>query len=155
MNSEDIEQERLFEALTIERSPEPAKAPPFGGFGGSHFRFRWPWHSGCPPLLGNQFDIAYRNKEGEYHRIYGPAYISNIYELEIWYKDGEYHRIDGPAVRHKNNVVYYVEGKLHRLDGAAVIEGGGPKQFWIEGRKYSPKEYKKEISRRKRKGKIK
>jgi len=150
---DDLEHDRLIEALTIERSLETAKTPPYGGYGGSHHR--WPGYQWSPPQTQNKFDIVYRNKEGKYHRLFGPAYVSTVYDLEIWYKEGEFHCEGGPAIKHKNNVLYYKDGLLHRLDGPAIIEGGGPKQFWIDGRKYSPKEYKKEIERRKRKGKIK
>jgi hypothetical protein len=44
---------------------------------------------------------------------------------------------------------------LHRLDGPAVLELGGPKQYWIHGKRMSEKEYKKEIARMRRRGLIK
>jgi hypothetical protein len=147
MDNYDKSFDALIEALTIKKSFEPAHSPPVGGY---HHKMRW--HNWRWPADG--VDIVYRNKEGKAHRIYGPAYISKNYEIEIWYKDGKYHREGGPAIQHKNNLLWYYEGNLHRLDGPAIINGG-PKQFWIEGRKYSPKEYKKEIMRRRRKGLIK
>ncbi len=151
MNKKDEDQEygKLIEALTIERTFEEAKTPPFGGYNGGHTKWLgYTWLIGGPP------DIVFRNKEGKYHRLYGPAYISEKYGVEIWFSEGKYHRVGGPAIRHKNNLLYYQDGLLHRLDGPAIIDGGGPKQYWIEGRKYSIKEYKKEIARRKRKGRL-
>jgi len=151
MNKEDFGQERLIEALTLDRLLEDAKSPPVGGYTELPHWHGYTWQ---PPKASGKFDIVYRNKDGKYHRLFGPAYVSEIYDVEIWFKDGEFHRIDGPAIRHKETFLYYRDGLLHRLDGPAIISRGGPKQFWIEGRKYSPKEYKKEISRRKRKGKL-
>jgi hypothetical protein len=148
---ESDRQDELYESLTLERVLVGAQSPPYGGYNGNHstwigYGYQWNVHGD---------DVVYLNKEGKKHRIYGPAYISINYDIEIWYKEGEYHRLDGPAIKHKKSFIWYKEGKLHRLDGPAVIEGGGPKQYWIDGRRLSPKEYKKEIARRKRKGLIK
>jgi hypothetical protein len=157
MNDAD-RQDELFESLTIERSAVEPMTPPFTGFG-PHPQW-WNWWGGPYPVhsrwnLKNQKDIEYRNKEGQLHRIFGPAYISILYKVEAWYKDGLRHRVGGPAYTHKDTNIWFYEDKLHRLDGPAVIEGGGPKQHWIMGQRLSPKEYKKEIARRKRKGLIK
>jgi len=94
----------------------------------------------------------YLNKDGKRHRIYGPAYVNPAYNEVEWYKNGVVHRIGGPAISRGTSFFWYKEGKLHRLGGPAVDTLYGPKQFWIEGVKYSPKEYKKEIARRMRKG---
>lgn len=142
-------QDALFETLMIEKLFELAKSPPMGGYNSAHIL----WQGYCWRVDGH--DIAYRNNDNQYHRLYGPAYISKNYDIEIWFKDGEYHRIGGPAIKHKNNFLWYQDGKLHNLNGPAIIDGGGPCQYWIEGRKYSPKEYKKEIARRRRRGLIK
>jgi hypothetical protein len=100
---------------------------------------------------------VWTNDKGEKHRIYGPAVrvLDKKYHLVEWYKEDKLHRLDGPARVHRDNMFWYKEGKLHRLDGPAIIERAGPKQYWIEGQKLSPKEYKKEIARRKRKGSLK
>lgn len=150
--------DELFEALTIERKLIEPLYPTFTGYSCTPTRWNFygihGFHSYSrrhPPSL----DIAYYNAEGKFHRIYGPAYVSKRYDIEAWYKDGKLHRLDGPAYTHKNNMIWYVEGVLHRLDGPALIEGGGPKRYWIHGIRYSPKEYKKEIARRKNKGLIK
>ena len=146
--------DELYEALTIERSFEEPFYPPWGGWAADS-RFRWchsTWqnHSGNKPK-----DIVYRNNEGKKHRIYGPAWVSRAYDFEVWCKNGVIHRDDGPAIRHRNNYLYYQEGKLHRLDGPAIVELGGPREYYINGAKYSPKQYKWEIARRKRRGLIK
>lgn len=155
MTDEEKELGRLFEALTNERLIFPPMTPPFQGYG--PYPRHWNYHGGPHrvPNPGNIHDFVYLNKEGKRHRIYGPAYMSKKYNIEEWWKDGKRHREDGPAYTHNNNTVWFFEDKLHRLDGPAVVEGGGPKQYWIMGQRMSEKEYNKEISRRKRKGLIK
>jgi hypothetical protein len=153
MTEEEKEHDRLFEALVINRQMEEAICPPCYGYDcrwGDTDSYRWTLQN-----LDGKWDVVYRNKEGTKHRIYGPAYTSKYYDIEEWYKNGELHRVGGPAIRHKNNEYWYENGKKHRLDGPAIISGGGPKQYWIEGQRLSPKEYKKEIARRKKKGLIK
>jgi hypothetical protein len=142
---------KLIEALTLERILIPARSPGYVARDDVFDFESWGHYS----RTRDGWDTVYLNTSGKRHRLYGPAYISELYDIRVWYKDGEYHREGGPAVQHKNNMYWYQEGKLHRLDGPAVITGSGPKQYWIEGRKYSPKEYKKEIERRTRKGLIK
>lgn len=149
------EEGKFFEALTLTKEFSEPMTPPFQGYGPAPQWWSYyghPWPARQP---GNHLDITYKNLEGKKHRIYGPAYISSRFDIEAWYKDDKLHREDGPAYIHKNNKVWFYEGLLHRLDGPAVIEGGGPKQYWIHGVRYSPKEYKREITRRKRKGLIK
>jgi|ADurb_H2B_01_Slu_FD_contig_101_79052_length_3680_multi_3_in_0_out_0_2 hypothetical protein len=147
MTTEIDELDRLYEALTIEGKKVSPECPSYycrgrmiGGWWGRN---------------GLRDDLEYRNSENNLHRIYGPAYISYNYKIEEWYKDGELHRLNGPARTHKDNKWYYVEGKLHRLDGPAVDASGRRKEYWIGGQQLSPKNYKKEIERRKRKGLIK
>jgi hypothetical protein len=149
---EEIDQEKLIDALTVERTLIDALTPPHGGFLGEKQQWWQFFQRSMWKYKETGYDIVYRNSEGEYHRLYGPAYVSEIYDVELWYKNGVLHRNGGPAVRHKDNYMWYNEGKLHNLDGPAILDKGGPKQFWIDGRKYSPKEYKKEIERMKRKG---
>ena len=157
MDREELEQGQIIEALTLERNLVEAKSSLFSNFGSYPDFWNWwrgPWT--VPPKHNPKgyFDVEYRNHDGQLHRIYGPAYISRLYKVEAWYKEGKLHREDGPAYIHKHNMVWFYEGKLHRLDGPAVIEGAGPKQYWIHGVKYTQKQYKWEITRMKRKGKI-
>jgi hypothetical protein len=150
MNNEDNLFDALIEELKVERTFVPAKSPPYsGGFSGTDPQY---WRHESYQFSGDKFDIAYLNKEGEYHRLSGPAYISHIYEYEIWYKDGEYHRDNGPALIQRNTKVWFKNGKLHNLAGPAIVSGGTPPKYFIDGRPYSPKEYKKEITRMRRKG---
>jgi len=143
MNSEDA----LFETLSLNREIIEIYAPPHGGFGGSHMR-GWGYYG-----PGLSIGEVWTNREGKRHRIYGPAVkILKKYLLEEWYKNGMLHRIGGPARSHAGNLFWYKEGKLHNLGGPAVIEKAGPRQYWIDGVKYSPKQYKWEIERRRRKG---
>lgn len=140
----------LYERLTLEPEQAVPMHPPIGGYNGYEYEWygRWYSHSGGPS------DVIYRNSKGKYHRLYGPAYVSKKYDIEIWYKDGVYHRVGGPAIRHKNNKLWYYEGKLHNLHGPAIDTKCGPKEYYIHGWKLSPKEFKKEIARRKKKGQL-
>lgn len=152
MATEVDELDRLYEALMIEGKLVDCQTP--NVFWRNRFFSLWArWPLNFPDSFPK--DMEYRNTEGRLHRIYGPAYVSTHYKVEEWYKDGELHRVNGPARTHKDSKWYYVDGKLHRLDGPAVDAKGHPKQYWIGGQKLSPKEYKKEIERRKRKGLIK
>lgn len=143
-------EDALFETLTLRRDIIGDYGPPYGGFGGAHTH--WSYGYGTPTRKE-----VWTNDKGQKHRIYGPAVtvLDKRYHLVEWYKEGELHRIDGPARVHNANAFWYKDGKLHCLCGPAVIEKAGPKQYWIEGQRLSPKEYKKEIARRKRKGLIK
>lgn len=155
---DDREGDRLIEALTIDKEFMNPVRP--------HYYVRgklwedW-WGSGTGAM-----DVIYRKSSSPQpesafaekkvlHRLFGPSHISRKYDFEGWYKDGELHREDGPAYRHKQSRFWFVDGKLHRLDGPAVDATGHPKEYWINGQQWSPKEYKKEIERRKRKGLIK
>jgi hypothetical protein len=147
-------QDALFEALTLDIEYEEPTTPMFTCFGGLPKYWGW-W--GCPWISESKLrkykkDVVYKNKDGKRHRLYGPAYISQMYEIEIWYKDGKLHREDGPAFSQRNNFAWFFEGELHNLSGPAVIEGAGPKQYWIHGQKMCAKEYKKQIASRIRRG---
>lgn len=154
----------LYEALTLKKNFVEPMSPPFTGYGPNPRWWNWyggPWHvrtrTNRNKKGGRKIypDIEYRNSLGLLHRTYGPAYISRTFEVEAWFKDGKRHRIGGPAYIHRSNMIWFQEDKLHNLEGPAVIEGGGPKQYWIEGKRYTEKQYKWEIARRKRKGLIK
>jgi len=143
----------LFERLTLEKRYEDPRGGLYGGYGGDAWRSdfnRWYWWNHNTDE--HPKDIAYRDDEGRYHRVYGPAYIGFKYEIEEWYIHGIRHREGGPAIIHKDTKIWMKDGKLHRLDGPAIEDPGGPKQYWIDGQKLPPKQYKKEIARRTRKG---
>src|SRR5271165_5067295 len=143
--TEDEEQGILLEKLTLERVLVPACRPPYwGGFitNDPDYWERDLYHS---RIRGDHCDIIYLNTDGKKHRIYGPAYISILYNFEIWYKDGLVHRHGGPALTHKTDFIWMKEGKFHNLSGPAILSGGSCPRFYIDGRKYSPKEYKREI----------
>jgi hypothetical protein len=142
----NFEHEKLIEQLTLDVNMEPALMVPY--WDGVEYIFINGWHT-----HDGKLDRVYRNKEGKLHRLYGPAYLNRTYNVEMWFKDGVLHRGDGgPAITHNQNKYWYFEGKYHRLDGSAIVTGGTPPRYYIHGQKLSPKEYKKEIARRKRKG---
>lgn len=161
--NDNIDLGELFETLSLDKQFVEPKTPPFTGYG--PYPQYWNWYGGPWPVNGwnarrhvadrtMYMDVEYRNTEGQYHRIHGPSYISKLFEVQAWYKDGKRHRVGGPAYIHRANMVWFFEGKPHNLEGPAVIEGGGPKQYWIHGERYTAKQYKWEIARRKRKGLI-
>lgn len=139
--------DRLYEALTIEGKLVDGVMPGYYRRGHIHGNW-WCWRD-------RPQDVVYKNVDNVKHRLYGPAYISEYYKVEEWYKDGKLHRVGAPARTHKDSKWYFENGLLHRLDGPAVDQRGHPKEYWINGQKWSPKNYKKEIERRKRKGLIK
>ena len=139
--------DRLYESLTLDPIYVHCSMPPYYNRG-RMWDMWWGKQNG-------KDDVVYKNAEGKKHRIYGPAYISTTYKYEMWHLNDDMHRVGGPAYKHKNLELWYLHGKLHRLDGPAVSGNGIPKEYWIGGQQLSPKFYKKEIERRKRKGLIK
>lgn len=93
-------------------------------------------------------EIKYYNKDGQPHRLDGPAIVWPRQGIEQWYKDGQRHRVGGPAYEGPPNAAgerataWWQDGQLHRLDGPARewpnVPGGpgGAKEWWIEGRPY-------------------
>lgn len=149
MDDSDHSLARLAEELTLTRLTREAESPQFGGYGGRLARFpTWSWKV-------DGLDYVYLNDKGDLHRLYGPAYVSRKYKIEKWYKEGELHRVGGPALQHQSTLHWYLEGELHNLEGPAVIDPAGPCQYWIYGVRMSKKEYNKEIARRKRRGLLK
>ena len=104
--------------------------------------------------------IYYMNKYGNYHNLYGPAYIlyyenGNKY-IEEYCINGKPHRKDGPAYiiyyenGNKRHEEYYINGKRHRKDGSAYIEyyENGDKcreEYCIDGIKYTHKEWLEKV----------
>ncbi len=76
-------------------------------------------------------------------------YIVKVYEdtTEWRNKEGQLHRIGGPAVEWDDGYkAYYQNDKLHRLDGPAYIRPDGHEEYWIEGKRYSKEEFLKKTS---------
>jgi hypothetical protein len=90
--------------------------------------------------LGNKI---WKNKEGEYHRLDGPAIeFSNGHKChKEWWSDGKRHRLDGPAIEWANgSKQWYQNGLLHRLDGPATEAFAGTKEWWKNGKKFKNKD---------------
>jgi hypothetical protein len=78
-------------------------------------------------------------KEGEYHRLNGPAIECSDGEKH-WFKEGRYHRLDGPAIEYPDGRKYWFkEGKIHREDSPAIELPDGSKYWYIENILYTPK----------------
>ena len=80
--------------------------------------------------------VRYYNKEGQRHRLDGPAVEMANGDKE-WWIDGKLHRLDGPAVDWVDEYKAWCQnGKLHRLDGPAREWGDGSKEWWLNGKYY-------------------
>jgi hypothetical protein len=79
----------------------------------------------------------WRNKDGELHRIDGPA-IEYSDGDKFWFQNGEYHRLDGPAIEYSNgDKVWSKNGKKHRIDGPAVeFNDLEIIEWWVDGLKH-------------------
>ena len=56
-------------------------------------------------------------------------------------KEGKYHRIDGPAVEYRNgDKSWYQNGKQHRIDGPAVEWNNGDRDWYLRGKYFESKE---------------
>jgi len=87
--------------------------------------------------LGNK---RWRNKNGVFHRLDGPAVeLSN--GGKEWWLNGVLHRKGGPAVEHSGgDKQWWLNGDLHREGGPAVEDSDGDKEWWLNGIRYETKE---------------
>ena len=85
------------------------------------------------PLIDKFGTKFWRNKEGELHRLDGPA-VEYSDGDKYWYNNGVYHRLGGPAQELvSGNKIWYQYGKLHRLDGPAIEFSNGMKEWYQIG----------------------
>ena len=56
---------------------------------------------------------------------------------KVWRnKQGQLHRLDGPAIESADGTKeWYQKGQRHRLDGPAIEYADGTKEWWIEGKR--------------------
>ena len=116
------------------------------------------------PIMDSFGNKIWKNKEGQRHRINGPAIIYSDNHMEYFF-EGKLHRTDGPAlfyndgyeayflhgIRHREDgpaliyedgtEVYYVHGLKHRDDGPAQISPNGHKEFWINNEIIDEKDF--------------
>ena len=67
----------------------------------------------------------------------------NVWET-CWFKKNKlFHRVDGPAIITEQNRVlnWYQNGVRHRLDGPAIEYAWGYKSYYINGKEYTISEY--------------
>ncbi len=78
-------------------------------------------------------------------------YVVTVYDNGDTYwcnKEGKLHRLNGPAEECSNGYkTYWVNGKLHNLEGPAVIYSSGEVEYYIEDKRYSKKDWEKEVQR--------
>jgi hypothetical protein len=82
---------------------------------------------------------VWRNKNGSYHRIDGPAFINT--RSIAWFINGKLHRIGGPAVICSDGCNHWFQnGKLHRVDGPAIEYKDGDIHWYLAGKEFKNKE---------------
>jgi hypothetical protein len=82
----------------------------------------------------------WKNKNGEFHRLDGPAieYSSGTKE---WWQNGKVHRLDGHAIESADGRKWWCQNDLyHRVDGPAVIARGGAKAWYLNGYMFKNKQ---------------
>ena len=85
-------------------------------------------------------DKFWRNKDGELHRIDGPA-VEYSDGDKSWYQDGKLHRINGPGIEYGDgDNHWYQNGILHRIDGPAIEYCNGDKSWYYDNIKFPTKE---------------
>ncbi len=87
----------------------------------------------------------WRNKNGNLHRIDGPAVEFANGDKE-WWVNGQRHRIGGPAYETSYGVTWWQHGELHRIDGPAIERSNGDKEWYIKGIEYTEAEYHKAMA---------
>lgn len=84
-------------------------------------------------VVDNNKRIRRWYKNGEYHRVNGPAIIYDD-GTKLWFFHGLVHRVDGPAITHPNgHEEWYFYGKRHREDGPAIIWPSGKTEYYKMG----------------------
>jgi len=68
--------------------------------------------------------------------------IDNYGNIRYYNKEGQLHRLNGPAIEcPTGRIEYWINNKLHRLDGPAVIWSDGSVEYWINGKPLTKKEF--------------
>ena len=58
-------------------------------------------------------------------------------------KEGELHRLNGPAIEYADGTKgWYVDGKKHRLDGPAFEYTDGTKDWYVNGKWLTERQFK-------------
>ena len=113
--------------------------------------------------------ITYSNRDGQLHRVYGPAVMHENGRREwwqnglphrldgpavvctdgyrVWLQNGQRHRIDGPAVEYSGgSCAWYQNGLLHREDGPAIEYSDGGKSWYINGGELTEAEWQQAVA---------
>ena len=83
-------------------------------------------------------------QNGKCHRDNDLPAVEEANGTKEWYQNGWLHRDnDLPAVEFTDGAKEWCQnGKLHRLIGPAVTGPNSTKEYWIEGKEYTEKEFK-------------
>jgi len=89
------------------------------------------------------------NKYETWNKLKEPPPVVDDAGNKYWCnKEGEFHRVLGPAIIRKNgSEEWRINGTLHRIGGPAVTSKKGLKaRYWIDGMPYATKkEYNEQI----------
>ena len=73
-------------------------------------------------------DYLERTHNGKRHCLYAPAYAS--WWDECWYRDGQRHRIDGPAYQARDGTKeWWLNDQRHRQEKGDIERAEDPSQF--------------------------
>ncbi len=78
-------------------------------------------------------ETCWRNTDGNFHRIGGPAIVNKSLGYSYWYQHGKLHRTDGPAVvlsGEDGRNEWWYEGQRHRTNGPALVYNNGYRTEW-------------------------
>ena len=92
--------------------------------------------------------IRWYNDKEKLHRLDDPA-VEDADGYKAWWVDGKIHRLNGPAIERANGFkafkAWWFNGKRHRLDGPAVEYANGDKEWWVDDKKMTEKEFNEYI----------
>jgi len=85
--------------------------------------------------------------DGKRHREDDKPAVEYANGDKYWFLNGDRHREDDkPAIEYANGTkAWFFNGDRHRAGGPAIEFSSGYKDFWIEGVRYSEKEFNEKI----------
>ena len=74
--------------------------------------------------------------------------VNDLGDIRYYNKDGQLHRICGPAIVWSSGTMWwFCHGKRHRINGPAIEQSDGKMRWYINGTEYPEEDYWKEVER--------
>ena len=74
--------------------------------------------------------------------------VDNYGNIEYKNRNGYFHRIDGPAYEEPRGYKEWrINGFCHREDGPAIIWSDGEEWYYLNDKRYSKKDWEKEVKK--------